>query len=452
MHNRLLIFIIIILTAVGVYIDLPSKLPPINLNLGNIKVSHQLQRPPINLGNVFVRDLEIKKGLDLAGGTSLTLQADMSHVPASDRNQALESLQGIIERRVNLYGVSEPVVQTAKVGSDYRVIVELAGVTDLNQAVALVGKTADLTFREEVDASQAANISTASAALYGPFQKLTNLTGKDVKIASPGFDPQTNAPIIQLTFNDVGTKKWADITSQNVGKRIAILLDDQILISPTVVGPIPDGRTVISGGFTVADTKEISTLLNSGALPAPVKIIQQSTIGATLGTESINKSLLAGAIGLGIVAIFMIANYGLLGVFADLALIIYTLTVLALFKLLPVTLTLAGIAGFILSIGMAVDANILIFERMKEEIRWGRSRLAAIEAGFNRAFPSIRDSNVSTLITCAILYWFGTGSVRGFAVTLAIGVLVSLFTAVTVTRTFLRTFQSGSAEIRNKSA
>lgn len=445
MNNRKLIWLILIVTLLSVFVDLPSKLPQLNFKVGNIDFARFSKRPGINIGNVFVRDLEIKKGLDLAGGTSLTMRADMAKVSPENRNSALESLKGIIERRVNLYGVSEPVIQTAKVGNDYRVIVELAGVTDLNRAIELVGKTAALSFREEISASDSAKVSSVSAALFGPFQKQTNLTGSDLKIANASFKQQTGEPVVNLTFNENGTKKWADITTRNVGKRIAILLDSQILLSPTVINPISDGQTVISGGFTTAATKEIATLLNSGALPAPVQVIEQRTVGATLGQESINKSLLAGAIGLTIVAIFMIANYGKLGFFADLALVIYTLIVLALFKLIPVTLTLAGIAGFILSIGMAVDANILIFERMKEEIRWGRNKIGAIEAGFNRAFPSIRDSNASTLITCAILYWFGTGPVRGFAVTLAIGVLISLFTAVTVTRTFLRTFNKNSS-------
>lgn len=400
------------------FIDLPKPIPQINFHKN------------------------LKEGLDLAGGTRLVLNADMSKVNSADRDQALESLKGIIERRVNLYGVSEPVVQTSKSGGDYRVIVELAGVTDTNEALKLVGKTADLTFREEVDASESAKVSTESAIMFGPFQRLTNLTGRDVKIAKPAFDSKSGQAIIDLTFTDEGAEKWADITTRNVGRRIAIMLDGQpIMDPPTVMGPIPNGQTQISGRFTAAETKQISTLLNSGALPAPVKVVEQRTIGATLGKESIDQSILAGIIGLSIVAIFMIANYGRLGVYADMALVIYSLIVLALFKLIPVTLTLAGIAGFILSIGMAVDANILIFERMKEEIRWGRTRKAAIEAGFSRAFPSIRDSNISSLITCAILYWFGTGVVRGFALTLGIGIIVSLFTAVTVTRTFLRVFE-----------
>ncbi len=439
MFKRYLIWFIVVLTALAVFVDLPKNLPPVNLSLGKFKIHRQLTRPTINFAG-FTRDLEIKKGLDLAGGTSLTLDADMSKVTPGDRNQSLESLKSIIERRVDLYGVSEPVVQTAKIGDQYRIIVELAGVTDLNQALSLVGKTADLTFREEIPQEKQSEVATISALLYGPFQKLTTLTGKDLKLATASFNQQTNEPIVDLTFNDTGAKKFQDITTPNVGKRIAIFLDDQVLISPTVINVINDGRTIISGGFTVAQTKQIATLLNSGALPAPVHVIEQRTVGATLGQQSIDRSLLAGIIGLTIVALFMIANYGKLGLFADLALIIYSLLVLALFKLIPVTLTLAGIAGFILSIGMAVDANILIFERMKEEIRWGRSKLSAIEHGFDRAFPSIRDSNASTLITCFILYWFGTGPVRGFAFTLAIGILVSLFTAVTVTRTFLRTF------------
>jgi preprotein translocase subunit SecD len=362
----------------------------------------------------------------------------MGSVPAEDRKTALDSLKSIIERRVNLYGVAEPVVQTARSSGDYRVIVELAGVTDVNEALKLIGKTAELSFREEVAATEAGKISSAAAQLHGPFQGLTNLSGRDLRLARPSFDPNKGEPIVELTFNNEGVKKWEELTKRNLNKRLAIFLDEQLLLAPTVVNVITDGRTIITGGFTAADTKQIATLLNSGALPAPVKVIEQRGIGATLGQESIDKSLLAGGIGLGIVALFMVANYGRLGLLADGALVVYALLVLAIFKLVPVTLTLAGIAGFILSIGMAVDANILIFERMKEEIRWGRERKAALELGFSRAFPSVRDSNASSLITCVILYWFGTGPVRGFAVTLAVGILVSLFTAITVTRTIIQ--------------
>lgn len=430
MDKRFVTWIIILVTVLAVFIDLPASIPKINLN-----------RPKLDItifGLRFYRDLEIKKGLDLAGGTQLTLQADMSAINSSDRSQALDSLKGIIERRVNLYGVSEPVIQTAKVGNDYRIIVELAGVTNVAQALNLIGKTAMLTFREELPAPESAKVSSEAAALYGSFQVVTNLSGKDLRKAEPTFDPNKGEPIISLTFNEEGAKKWEDITKRNVNKRIAILLDDQILLAPTVQTVIPDGRTVISGGFTTAQTKQMAMLLNSGALPAPVKIIEQRTIGATLGQESIDKSLIAGLIGLGAIVVFMIVRYGVLGIFADIALIIYALITLAVFKLIPVTLTLAGIAGFILSIGMAVDANILIFERMKEEIKWGRNKVAAMEFGFQRALPSIRDSNANSLIICLILYWFGTGVVRGFALTLAIGIIISLFTAITVTKRLLK--------------
>lgn len=445
MSNRFFIWLIIVLTGLAIVVDMPAQLPPIKFQVGSIKIDQKIERLALDLnifGAKFSRDLEIKEGLDLAGGAHLVFQADMSQIAPADRASALESLQGTVERRVDLYGISEPVIQTAKVGSDYRLIVELAGVSNIGQAIDLVGQTADLSFRESVSGTESANVSTTSA--YGPFTVLANLTGKDLKIAKPSFKTDTNEPIVQLVFNGDGTKKFADITKRNVGKQLAIFLDDKLLMAPTIQTAITDGQPIITGSFTAEQTKKYAILLNSGALPAPIHIVEQRIVGATLGQESINKSLVAGAIGLAIVVLFMIANYGRLGLFADLALIIYSLLVLALFKLIPVTLTLAGIAGFILSIGMAVDANILIFERIKEEIRWGRNKAAAIELGFTRAFPSIRDSNVSSLITCAILFWFGTGPVKGFAFTLAIGVLVSLFTAVTVTRTLLRTFNKNT--------
>lgn len=430
--NKKLFVFILLITLFSVILNLPKNFKIGNVNLG---------RPDfdISLGPLrFSRDLEIKKGLDLAGGTHLVLSADMSKINKEDRTNALNSLREIIERRVNLYGLSEPVVQTAKVGEDYRVIVEIPGVTDLSQAVDLVGKTAQLTFRESANGTPSAKISTLSAMIYGPYQIETELSGKDLKKAEAGFNQQNGEPIVNLTFNSEGAKKFEAITKRNLNKQLAIFLDDQMLMAPTVQSVISGGQAYISGQFTAAQTKTFALLLNSGALPAPVKIAEQRSIGATLGDESVKKSLIAGAIGLGVVALFMLVNYGRLGILADLALITYALLTLTIFKLVPVTLTLAGIGGFILSIGMAVDANILIFERIKEEIRWGKDKLVAIELGFSRAFPSIRDSNASSLITCAILYWFGSGPVRGFAVTLAIGIAISLFTAITVTRTYLR--------------
>jgi len=440
-HGRLLLLIFLIALA-SIFVDVGRTIP-IKFEIGKFKVNKTIERPVIDwqlLGGRFYRDLEFKKGLDLAGGAQLVLSADMSKLPASERNSALESLAGIIERRINFLGVSEPLIQTAKTAGDYRLIVEIAGITDVNEALSLVGKTAELSFREEISASDSAKVSTIAAQLYGPFQIITNLTGKDLKKADPAFDPQTGEPIIQLSFNSEGEKKFEDLTKKNLGKRLAIFLDNQILMAPTVQGVIAGGKAVITGQFTAAQTKEMSILLNSGALPAPVRVIQQKTIGATLGAESIQKSLIAGLVGIIVLFFFMVGNYKYFGVLASFALLIYALISLAIFKLIPVTLTLAGIAGFILSIGMAVDANILIFERIKKELRSGRTKMSAIDLGFNRAFPSIRDSNMSSLITCAILYWLGTGPVRGFALTLAIGIGVSLFTAITVTKTFLKVF------------
>ncbi len=444
MPKNWLVTLIVILTALALWVDLPAPEVPIRFKIGNIKVDKVISRPTLDfnfLGTRVLRDMDIKKGLDLAGGAYLVFQADMSQISSSDRDAALESLKGIIERRVNLYGVSEPVIQTAKAGGDYRVIVELAGVTNVGQAIDLVGKTAELTFREAAEGTAAAKISTTSA--YGPFIIPTTLTGRDLRIAKPAYKTDTGEPTIEITFNSDGAKKFEELTKRNLNKQLAIFLDDQLLMAPTIQTVISGGQAIITGSFTPEQTKRYAILLNSGALPAPVQVVEQRLIGATLGQDSINRSLVAGAVGLGIVILFMVANYGRLGLIASLALAIYSLLVLAIFKLLPVTLTLAGIAGFILSIGMAVDANILIFERMKEEIRWGRNKLAAVELGFSRAFPSIRDSNASSLITCAILYWFGTGPVRGFALTLAIGIIISLFTAVTVTRTILRLTKHG---------
>ncbi len=304
--------------------------------------------------------------------------------------------------------------------------------------MSLIGQTAKLTFREE--GSPSAETATIAAILYQDFQKETDLSGTDLARATAGFDQNTGSPIVNLEFTAEGAKKFEEITRRSLNRRVAIFLDEEILMAPNVQSVITGGQAFISGQFTTAQTKEMAALLNSGALPAPVKVVEERTVGATLGQDSVNKSLVAGVIGLAIVAVFMIANYGLYGVVADLALLIYVLVSLAIFKLVPVTLTLAGITGFILSIGMAVDANILIFERMKEEIRWGKQRFQAIELGFARAFPSIRDSNANSLIICGILYWFGTGAIRGFAITLAIGIAVSLFTAITVTRTLLKAF------------
>ena len=273
----------------------------------------------------------------------------------------------------------------------------------------------------------------------------SGLTGADLRLAQVQFDNGNQIagrPSVGLEFNPEGAKKFAELTRENLGKPLAIFLDNRILTAPVVKTEITDGQAVISGNFTLDEAKKLTVQLNAGALPVPIKVVEQRNIGATLGTESIVKSLIAGTIGFVIVLLFMLVNYGLKGFLADIALIIYVLLSLAFFKLIPVTLTLAGIAGFILSVGMAVDANILIFERIKEELRWGRPLRAAIELGFLRAWTSVRDSNASSLITAGILFWFGTGPVRGFALTLIVGILVSLFTSITITRTLVRAVYS----------
>ncbi|MBI2645400.1 protein translocase subunit SecD [Candidatus Uhrbacteria bacterium] len=268
--------------------------------------------------------------------------------------------------------------------------------------------------------------------------KNTGLTGKDLKRAYVRFDPNTQLPEVGLEFNDDGKKLFGDITTRNVGKPVAIFLDGIAISTPNVQQAITDGSAVINGDFTTQEAKKLAQNLNTGALPVPITLISQQTVGASLGNESLTKSLKAGLIGFLLVALFMISFYRLPGILAVLALCIYTALVLALFKLLPVTLTLAGIAGFILSIGMAVDANILIFERMKEELRWGKSLDGAVKDGFKRAWTSIRDSNISSLITCVILFWFSASLIKGFALTLALGILLSMFSAIVITRITLR--------------
>lgn len=446
-HPRLLLWFIILITALTVFINVP----PFTLNLPHLGFSLPGQRntttkftfPGFSMGWLTKNPqtqgpLTFHKGLDLQGGTSITLRADMSHVPSDQRQAALEGAQTVIERRVNLYGVSEPVIQTITANNDYRLVVELPGVNDA-QARQLVGTTAQLSFWEFATAS-AQVIPNAPIIAYGKLVKQTNLTGKDLKSATVVFDPNTSNPQVQLTFTEDGAKKFADITTRNVGKPLMIVLDGLVIEGPTVNQAIIGGNAVISGKFTTDQAKQLSIELQAGVLPIPLSMLATQTVGATLGQDALVKSIFAGLLGFVIVVIFMVILYGRLGLIASAALFLYTLLVLTLFKLIPVTLTLAGIAGFILSIGMAVDANILIFERMKEELRLGKPLSIAMELGFSRAWSSIRDSNVSTLITSGVLFEFGTGIVRGFAVTLAIGVLISMFSAIVVTRTLIRVF------------
>lgn len=393
----------------------------------------QLSRPVIDLDWGFVkikRSLDLRLGLDLQGGTHLVYQAQVDQIPAADRDQAVKAVLINIARRINLLGVAEPMVQTSRVGDQYRLIVELPGVKDVNQAMATIGQTARLEFKEPLSATPSSLLD------FTP----TGLGGQDLRRAAVQFDGSGRSagqPVVALEFTPAGAQKFAEITSRSLGRRLAIFLDETILMDPVVQNVITDGRAVISGGFTTEEAKRLAIQLNAGALPVPIKIVEQRNIGPTLGNESIIKSLVAAGVGMVIIWLFMAANYGVRGLVANVALIFYVIISLAIIKLVPVTLTLAGIAGFVLSIGMAVDANILIFERIKEEQRWGRSLKVALELGFHRAWNSIRDSNTSSLITAAILFWFGSGPVRGFALTLAVGVLVSMLSSIQVTKMLL---------------
>ncbi|HET9946932.1 MAG TPA: protein translocase subunit SecD [Patescibacteria group bacterium] len=450
-HPRIILWLIILLTVLGVLIDLPPvSLPHASFTLPLLNKKITLPAKYTGLSFHFGtgqsqinKDFQFRKGLDLEGGTSVTLRADMSKIPQDKRTDALNGAKLVLERRVNLYGVSEPTIQTVTSNNDYRILVELPDV-NVAQAVSLIGQTAQLTFWEAgsstASAQEQAKFPLGMLQIIGPSAVQTSLSGSDLQSATVSFDQNTGKPTVQLAFTNDGTKKFADITKRNVGRIVAIALDNQVIEAPRVSEPILNGSAVISGGFTTDTAQQLSIALQAGALPVPLTILQQQSIGATLGADALAKSIFAGALGLLIVAIFMIVLYGRLGVLASIALILYTLLILALFKAIPVTLTLAGIAGFILSIGMAVDANILIFERMKEELRSGKNESMAMELGFSRAWTSIRDSNVSTLITSGILYKFGTGIVRGFAFTLAMGVLVSMFSAIVVTRTLIRVF------------
>ncbi|MBU2632418.1 protein translocase subunit SecD [Patescibacteria group bacterium] len=445
-NPRNLFWLIIGLTFLAIFINLPdldfNKIGPFKTDV-KIGPGYLLKRLNIN------KELTFKKGLDLAGGTSIVYKADMSDISSSQKSAALESSKSTIERRINFFGVSEPVVHTSTVGEESRVIVELPGV-NIEEAKNIIGTTAKLSFWEQ-GSTESANTQEATASAYplGMVQILginpikTDLSGNDLESTSVSFDQNTGKPQVQLVFTSDGSKKFASITKRNVNKIVAIALDNQVVEDPRVNEPILTGNAVISGSFTIDQAKALSVQLNAGALPVPLSTLSEYEIEATLGMSSLEKSLFAGFLGILTIIIFMSVLYGKKGIIASFALLIYTLLVLSIFKIssitpYAITLTLSGIAGFILSIGMAVDANILIFERMKEEERQGRSKGAAMEIGFSRAWTSIRDSNIATLITSIVLYKFGTGMVRGFALVLAIGVLVSMFSAIIVTRTFLR--------------
>ncbi len=408
------LYLVIIAVVIAMIIILPRE-------------DRVLRAVGINFGNP-----QVKLGLDLLGGTSLTYEAQLKDTPAGDRTKAMEGVINVITKRVNPAGTSEVVVQQS---GENRVVVQLPGVTDAKAAADQIGRTATLSFYKVNPDSE---VPTP-----------TELSGKDLESATAQIDPQTGQPIISFRMQGgEATDKFAKLTreiNETEGARLAIVLDNEVLFNGGVSTPILDGQGQMTGFESVQTAQQTAVLLNAGALPVPVELVSQRTIGATLGTESISRSIIAGAIGILAVVIFMVMSYRWAGVLASLALILYVIFNVALFKISsitpwPIVLTLAGIAGFVLSVGMAVDANILIFERMKEELRSGKSVKASLDTGFARAWSSIRDSNTSTLITCFILYSFGATIIKGFAITLAVGVVISMLTAISVSRTLLGLF------------
>jgi protein-export membrane protein SecD len=407
---------------------------------------------------------KFKLGLDLNGGTELVYKADLMQASSTSAeiSSSMSVLRDVIERRINVFGVSEPVVRVERIGftgaeSEQQLIVELPGVTDIEKAIAMIGATPSLEFRLVASDTEAFSKELEKATTDEEKQKIaekmfeyTGLTGKLLKKSTLDFNQNTGEAMVSLQFNSEGSDLFAKITRENVGRRLAIFLDGEVKSSPNIKEEIRGGNAVISGGFVgsagVKEAKKLVDNLNLGALPVPIKLISTQTIGASLGRDAVDASTKAGVVAFIVIAIFLILFYRLPGFLAVIALVIYTVVNLALFKFIPVTLTAAGIAAFILSLGMAVDANILIFERMKEEMKRGRELGDAVKEGFHRAWTSIRDSNTSSMITAVILYMFSSTSVvKGFALVFFIGVAVSMFTAITASRTLLLAIKHDNA-------
>ena len=455
---------IILLVAVVIWVDLPTN-PGLHLDLGPFHIH---------------RDIRVHQGLDLQGGLQVLLEAE---VPAGQEVTAddITAARVIVQNRVNGLGVVEPLVQKA---GERRIIVELPGIEDPEQAIATLRETGLLEFIDAGNTFLPPGITvrtthggavttlvtettpiTGTSPLTGveipnglPQSAVSDrvfttvLTGRDLAEAALALD-QYGKPEIRFRLKPAGTRKFGDFTASHVGQFLAIAMDKQVISCPRIQTAIPDGSGRITGQFPLEEARSIAIQLKYGALPVPLKVVENRIVGPTLGQDSVQKSVRAGSIGLVIVLLFMLTYYRLPGLLADLALVLYALLNFACYKLIPTTLTLPAIAGFLLSIGMAVDANILVFERMKEELRGGQDLKTAIEAGFSRAWSSIRDSNLSSLITCIILFWFGSNFgasiVKGFAITLALGILINLFTAIIVTRTFIRfVFQLGGEGLR----
>ncbi|MFH1582366.1 MAG: protein translocase subunit SecD [bacterium] len=403
---------------------------------------------PKYLNIPYFPDIAFKLGLDLQGGIHLIYEADLSSIDTADASISMQGLRDVIERRVNLFGVQEPVVQVQENKGNYRLIVELAGVKDPNQAIEMIGQTPYLEFMQQKENYDEINKNNQAIleqeepdydAMEIPFET-TELTGKYLESAELGFDQTTGIPIILLQFDEKGADLFKELTEKNIGKFLPIYIDGFPVSSPVVQETITGGSAQISGTFTIEEAKSLARNLNAGALPVPINLISQQSVGPTLGALSLQESLKAGIYGFLIVIIFMVIFYRLPGLLASLSLGIYICLILSLFKLVPVTLTLAGIGGFILSIGMAVDANVLIFSRMREELRSGKTFSQSLEDGFVRAWTSIRDGNLTTLIVAVILFGFGTSFIKGFALTLSLGIVVSMFSAIIISKNFLRLF------------
>jgi len=413
-------FLIVFVTLLSLFIALPSKFNLLGREFNKIN---------------FLNRNDLVYGLDLVGGSRLIFEADTSSFEnEEEKKEALSSLKNVMERRVNFFGISEPNVLLSNFEGKDRIIVELPGVSDTKEAIKIVGQTASLSFAS-IDDSDEKN----------PILVPTDLTGADLKKAEVSFDQVAANPVVVLTFSQEGSEKFQKITKENIGKNVPIVLDNEIVSAPVVQSEIIGGTAQISGNFSLDEAKNLVVQLNAGALPISVQLVSERTVGASLGEEAIAKSIKAGIYGLLGVFIFMIFLYGKLGFVADIGLIIFGLITIAVYKIIPIVLTLPGIAGFLLSIGMAVDANILIFERFREEKAKGTSDAYGLEIAFGRAWDSIRDANIATLFTAFVLsnplnwsFLQVSGPVKGFAMTLALGILIGLFTGVFVSRNLLR--------------
>lgn len=411
-----------------------EKIKGVWVVVGIIALSGWLWHSVVTKGDGFTL------GLDLAGGSALTYQIKTDTLPEDvSKDDAVAALRDVIERRVNLFGVREPTVitQYSQLAKEWRLVVELPGVADVDEAAKLIGETPVLDFRTEKPGSTPLTSSSSMLEFIQNYE-ISQLTGSYLKRAALMFDQTTNKPMVELTFNEEGADLFAAITKANIGKQVSIFLDGVPISSPVVNEEITGGKAVISGTFTVEEARQLVGRLNSGALPVPIELAGKSVVEASLGEKAVAAGKSSAVYGFFLVILFMIIWYRVPGFVAGVALVSYVAIMLSLFKIIPVTLTASGLAGFIISIGLAVDANVLTFERMKEELRKGKGIKDAMEEGFKRAWTSIRDSHIAAIIVSVVLFFIGTSVVKGFAFTFFLGAVISLFSAQIVTRTLLR--------------